>query len=67
MMGLYAEDGKCHAAPRGSYKHECGRPAVWLGVTANGFASGFCDRCREERIETAGVVRWERHPAVFGS
>jgi hypothetical protein len=43
-MGLYAEDGKCHAAPRGSYNHECGRPAVWLGVKASGFASGFCDR-----------------------
>jgi len=54
----YATDGKCHAAPRGSFNHECGKPADWIGVTAKGFASGWCKSCRERGVETGGVVEW---------
>ena len=30
--GLYATDGLCHNANRGTYGHECGKPAEWLGM-----------------------------------
>lgn len=55
---LYATDGKCHNANRGTYGHECGKPAQWIGHKASGFASGFCDRCKEHGDEAVGVVLW---------
>lgn len=61
---LYATDGRCHNAQRGTYGHECGEPAVWLGTKASGFQSGFCDRCRTHGDEATGFVAWERHPAA---
>ena len=27
----YATDGKCHNAEPGTYGHECGKPATWIG------------------------------------
>jgi hypothetical protein len=57
---LYATDGKCHNANRGSFGHECGRPATWIGTEPGGLRSGFCDRCKEIGDEAASVVTWER-------
>jgi len=57
---LYATDGLCHNANHGTYGHECGRPAVWLGTTPRGFSSGFCDRCKRDGDEAVGVVEWVR-------
>lgn len=54
----YGRDGKCHAAPYGQYNHECGKPATWIGVTRHGWASGWCQRCRDRQIETQNVVSW---------
>jgi hypothetical protein len=31
----YATDGKCHNAQPGTYGHECGKPAEWLGTKAS--------------------------------
>jgi len=56
----YATDGKCHNANRGTYGHECGRPATWIGVKANGFASGYCDKCKDHGDEARRCVSWER-------
>ena len=28
----YATDGKCHNAEPGTYGHECGKPAAWIGT-----------------------------------
>lgn len=61
-MGLYADDGRCHNAQRGTYGHECRKPAVWLGTKPSGWSSGFCDRCRHQGDEAATYVRWEPHP-----
>ena len=52
---LYATDGKCHNAERGTYGHECGKPATWLGTDQkSGFISGFCDACKTNGYEARG-------------
>jgi len=58
----YATDGKCHNAEPGTYGHECGKPAVWIGTDANGFASGFCDDCKRNGWERHGMVSWVKLP-----
>ena len=60
----YATDGLCHNANSGTYGHECGKPAVWLGIRPAsegyaGFASGFCDRCRNHGTEAKDYPMWE--------
>ena len=55
----YATDGKCHNAEPGSFNHECGKPAVWIGTKANGLQSGFCDDCRKRGTEARRMVSWQ--------
>ena len=50
----YPRHGSCSNANRGTYGHECGKPAAWLGTRPNGFQSGRCDRCRREGDERFG-------------
>lgn len=57
----YATDGKCHNAEPGTYGHECGKPATWLGTDGNGFTSGFCDDCKQYGYEAKGRT-WVRRP-----
>lgn len=60
----YATDGKCHNAEPGSFNHECGKPATWLGrkkaKDGGEFVSGFCDGCKERGYEARPVTEWER-------
>lgn len=55
----YATDGKCHNAEPGTFNHECGKPAVWIGTKASGFRSGFCAGCKKDGFEARGLVSWE--------
>ena len=57
---LYAIDGLCHNAEPGTYSHECSKPAVWVGTKSIGFASGFCEDCKERGWEARSYERWER-------
>lgn len=59
-MSDYATDGRCHNAEPGTYGHECGRPAEWVGTKANGFRSGFCGRCKERGYEAREFGHFER-------
>lgn len=61
---LYAVDGLCHNAEPGTYGHECGKPARWLGLSRSGMWSGFCDLCRKDGYEARGRTAWEVHPAI---
>jgi len=47
----YATDGKCHNSNIGTYGHECGAPAVWIGQKDTGYRSGFCDDCKNHGSE----------------
>lgn len=61
----YATDGKCHDAQPGTYGHECGKPATWIGTknTDEGpFESGFCDNCKEHGYEARPYRAWRRAP-----
>lgn len=57
-MGRYATDGLCHNAQIGTYSHECGKPAEWIGTDPNGFQSGFCTPCKERGDEAKAVTLW---------
>ena len=60
----YAVDGKCHNAEPGTYNHECGNPAEWLGVMRensrrqDASAMGFCAKCKETGYEAKHALRW---------
>lgn len=62
----YALDGHCHNANSGTYGHECGKPAEWIGETSKGFRSGYCSRCKEHGDEARGVVAWWSIPLPDG-
>ena len=61
----YPRHGSCSNANQGTFGHECGKPAVWLGTTSTGFQSGRCARCRIEGDERFGFdfIRLENHEA----
>ncbi len=61
-MNTYANDLRCHNAEPGSFNHECGQPAVWLGIKPNGFQSGFCDECKQHGWEATACCKWQRLP-----
>jgi len=56
----YESDGKCHNAEPGTFGHECGKPAEWIGEKADGFRSGFCDSCKHHGHEAREYVKWEK-------
>ena len=58
----YATDGKCHNANPGTYSHECGKPAQWIGTSPSGFRSGYCVKCRATGSEARQCVKWEPTP-----
>ena len=51
----YPRHGSCSNANNGTFGHECGKPAVWLGTKHGGFQSGRCERCRVEGDERFGL------------
>lgn len=56
----YATDGLCHNSEPGTFNHECGKPAVFIGTKENGFRSGFCAHCKEHGWEARAYTKWER-------
>ena len=49
----YAGDGFCHNANRGTYGHECGKPAEYIGTNDNAFRTGFCAHCAKHGDEAS--------------
>lgn len=58
-MTNYTTDGRCHNTNRGTFGHECGKPARWIGITSRGFRSGYCDVCKNIGDEGLCCVTWE--------
>ena len=54
----YATDGICHNAQPGTFGHECGKPAKWVGTKENGFQCGFCNDCKETGHEARQYGNW---------
>ena len=59
-QNLYASDGVCHNAEKGSFNHECEQPAEWLGTDRWGWSCGFCDDCRHNGYEAKDMIIWCR-------
>jgi hypothetical protein len=59
-INSYAMDGLCHNAEHGTFNHECGKPATFIGTRADGFVSGFCDACKSNGWEAGRYVHWEK-------
>src|SRR5262245_27885422 len=55
----YATDGECHYSAPDSLGQECGKPAVQIGVTADGWGVGRCETHKgwQEPFSPA-LVRW---------
>jgi len=51
---------KCAHSYRGTFGHECGKPAAWIGTNHKGFSSGFCDDCKRHGYEARDVIAWRR-------
>jgi hypothetical protein len=49
---------RCTNSNRGTFNHECGKPAEWLGVHNSGWPQAFCSRCREHGDEARGIYDW---------
>ena len=62
-MSTYATDGKCHNANPGTFGHECGKPAQFIGTSSSGLRSGYCVKCRATGSEARQCVAWEPAPA----
>lgn len=58
LSNLYAVDGFCHNANRGTYGHECNKHATWIGTNERGFSSGYCSHCKEHGDEARDCVSW---------
>lgn len=55
-----ATDGHCHNAEPGTFNHECGKPAVFIGTRSDGFTSGFCEACKANGWEASNYAHWEK-------
>ncbi len=55
-----ATDGRCHNAEPGTFGHECGKPATFIGTRSDGFACGFCDACKTSGWEANLFTKWEK-------
>lgn len=64
----------CHAAEPGTFGHECGKTATWIGtkvarghtpgtygatVEALTFRGAFCAECKAHGFEAKGMETWE--------
>lgn len=59
----YATDGKCHNSNRGTFNHECGKPAEYIGtetIQSGEFSSGFCAHCKQYGDEARAIHTWRK-------
>ena len=55
---------RCTNAEPGSYSHECGDPAGFIGSKADGGQACFCFACKEHGTEARRFIRWQALPTV---
>jgi hypothetical protein len=47
---------RCTNANHGTFGHECGKPARWVGVQRSGWHQAFCGHCRDHGDEARPCV-----------
>jgi len=52
---------KCTNSNLGTFNHECGKPACWIGTHSNGHRQLFCDRCHEQGDEARFITQWTKY------
>ena len=55
---------RCTNAEPGSYGHECGEPASFIGSRADGGQSNFCFACKERWFEARCYSDWQALPTM---
>lgn len=53
---------RCINSEPGTFNHECGKPALWIGQTLDGREACFCEDCRWNGHESLDKVRWWEVP-----
>jgi hypothetical protein len=57
---------KCTNANRGTFNHECNKPACWIGTHSDGHRQYFCNSCRHTGDEAQPVKSWEAFEPPYG-
>ena len=55
---------RCTNAEPGSYGHECGEPAGFIGSRADEGQACFCSACRERGFEARRYSDWQALPTI---
>lgn len=55
---------RCTNAEPGTYGHECGEPARYIGTTGEGFAATFCAACKLAGHEARKFTDWHALPPL---
>lgn len=55
----WKDEGLCRAEATRPGRF-CLKPATWLATKADGWAMGFCDKCKESAPADHGFVSWEK-------
>lgn len=57
----FRDDGtaRCINAEPGTFNHECGKPATWIGTAASGSRACFCDACKAGGWDARRMREWE--------
>ena len=50
---------RCVNAQPGSFGHECGKPAKWIGTKPSGFTACYCNECKAAGYEARNVETWK--------
>lgn len=53
---------RCINAEPGTFDHECGKPASWIGADGGGFRGCFCEGCKATGYEAREMQTWVRVP-----
>lgn len=56
----------CSNSNRGTFNHECGKPACWIGTHADGHQQYFCLDCQKDGDEARGVNTWQPFDNPYG-
>lgn len=69
---MCVDNAKCGNSEPGTFNHECGAPATWVGLkkselTKSGiFYAAFCDMHKERGWDRSGVIEWRPFlPGIF--